>query len=304
MPLPYDALRIFLAVARAGSFSRAARQLGVSQPWVSQRVAQLEDYLGRKCGASVILLERHRGGVVLTPDGRLLCDLAAGPLGALEQLEDAFESSRGPLSGRVRLAAASTVLLHLLPEALLRFRRSYPQVRVETCPTTTPAMVAQVLEDQVDFAVGDPGDTVPANVRVEVIRSCDRVLVVPKGDPLLRLPVPLHAHQLRHRDWIVLPSHSLSHRKLDALLGHYSIAMEVEHWEVMKTYIALGVGIGIMPDICLVPTDYRRLRTIPLGSEFGRNHFAIVLRKKKVLSPAALALIDVIRPGLAKRLAK
>ncbi|MCI0459941.1 MAG: LysR family transcriptional regulator [Gemmataceae bacterium] len=89
-----------------------------------------------------------------------------------------------------------------------------------------------------------------------------------------------------------------------AQLGHYPIAMEVEHWEVMKTYIALGVGVGLMPDLCLTSQDRHRLRTIPLGPEFGRNHFAIVLRKKKVLSPAALALINVISPGLAQRLAK
>jgi DNA-binding transcriptional LysR family regulator len=305
MPLPYDALRTFLAVAQTGSFSRAARQLGLSQPWVSQRVAQLEAYLSRKRrDDNLTLLERRRGGVVLTPDGRLLCDLAAAPLGALEQLEDAFEASRERLCGRVRLAAASTVMLYLLPEALLHFRQRYPQVRVETCTTNTPAMVAQVLEDEVDFAVGDPGDSVPASVRVEVIHSCDRLLVVPRGDPLLRLPAPLHAHQLRHRDWIVLPDHSLSRRKLNALLGHYPVAMEVEHWEIMKTYIALGVGVGLMPELSLVPQDRHRLRTIRLGPEFGRNHFAIVLRKKKVLSPAALALINVISPGLAQQLAK
>src|SRR5919205_969771 len=93
MPFPYDALRSFLSVAQTGSFSRAARQLGVSQPWVSQRVAQLETYLSRKRqGSSLTLLERRRSGVVLTPDGRLLVDLAATPLGALERLEDAFEA--------------------------------------------------------------------------------------------------------------------------------------------------------------------------------------------------------------------
>jgi DNA-binding transcriptional LysR family regulator len=305
MPFPYDALRTFLAVAQTGSFSRAARQLGVSQPWVSQRVAQLETYLShQRRDGNLTLLERRRGGVVLTPDGQLLCDLAAAPLGALEQLEDAFAANRSPLSGRVRLAAADTMLRYLLPEALLHFRQSYPQVRVETCTTTSSTMVGQVLEDKVDFAVGDPGDSVPASVRVEVIRSCDRLLVVPKGDPLLRLSAPLRADQLRQRDWIVLPENSLGRRKLDALLGHYPIAMEVEHWDVMKIYIALGVGIGLMSDLCLVPQDHHRLRTIPLGREFGRTHVAIVLRKKKALSPAALALIDVIRPGLAQRLAK
>jgi len=222
----------------------------------------------------------------------------------MEQLEDTFHSSRGKLSGRVRLAAADLVLRFILPEALLRFRQRYPQVRVETCMTYSPLMVTQVLEDYVDFAVGDTGDSVPATVRAEVIRRCDRLLVVSKGDPLLKLPSPVTAQQLLHRDWIVLPQHSLSRRKLDALLGHYSIAMEVESWEVMKTYVALGVGIGLMPELCLVPQDRRRLRTIRLAAEFGGNQFAIVLRKRKALSPAALALIDAISPGLAQRLAR
>jgi DNA-binding transcriptional LysR family regulator len=305
MPIPYDALRTFLAVAQTGSFSQAARQLGVSQPWVSQRVAQLEVYLGRKRnGKNLSLLERRRTGVVLTRDGRMLCDLAATPLGALEQLEDAFESNRGQLTGRVRLAAASTVLLYLLPDALIRFRQSYPQVRVEASTAISPTMVGQVVEDKVDFAVGDPGDSVPANLRVEVIHRCQRLLVVPKGDPLLRLAPPLHADQLRTRDWIVLPSYSLARRKLNALLGDFPVAMEVEHWDVMKAYIALGVGIGLMPELCLAPQDRRQVRTIAVGPEFGRNNFGIIIRKKKVLSPAALALINVISPGLGQRLAK
>src|SRR5262245_32693703 len=95
MPVPYDALRTFLAVAQTGSFSRAARQLGMSQPWVSQRVAQLEGYLSRnRHDDHLTLLERRRGGVVLTPDGRLLCDLAAAPPG-----------SAGTAGGRLRIGS-------------------------------------------------------------------------------------------------------------------------------------------------------------------------------------------------------
>jgi DNA-binding transcriptional LysR family regulator len=248
-------------------------------------------------------VERRRGGVLPTREGRLLCDLAAAPLGALEQLEDAFESNRGQLSGRVHLVAASTLLLYLLPDALLRFRRSYPQVRLEASSAISPTMVEQVLEDKVDFAIGDPGDSVPSRVRVEVIHRCDRLLVVPKRDPLLRLTPPLRAEHVRRRDWIVFPPYSLTRRKLNAVLGDFPVAMEVEHWDVMKTYIALGIGIGLMPQLCLVPQDLRRLRTIPVGPEFGRNNFAIILRKKKVLSPAALALLNVISPGLGQRLA-
>jgi DNA-binding transcriptional LysR family regulator len=165
-------------------------------------------------------------------------------------------------------------------------------------------MVVQVLEDQVDFAVGDPGETVPQGIRVEEIHRSPRVLIVAKGDALLLPRPPLRASQLGDRDWIVLPGYSLMRRKLNALLGDYRIAMEVEQWDVMKTYVALGMGIGMLPEICIVPQDRRRLRVVPLNQEFGSNRFGIILRKKKVLSPAALALIDVIKPGLARRLAK
>jgi DNA-binding transcriptional LysR family regulator len=301
--LPYEALRTFLAVAQARSFSGAARELGVSQPWVSQCVAKLERYLGRKRQAGVLpLVERRRRGIALTPDGRLLCELAADPLRALEQLEDAFESRRGIVTGRVVIAAASTMLLYLVPDAFRRFRAAYPHVRLETCSTNSPTMIKQVLEDRVDFALGDPGEGLPPGLRMEVVRSCDRVLVTPVGDPLLRLKPPLHADQLRHRDWIVLGAFSLTRKRLDTLLGSYAIAMEVEHWEVMKAYIALGLGIGMMPDLCILPKDRAQLGTMPLGKEFGRSQFSILLRKHKTLSPACLALIEMISPGVAARL--
>ena len=226
------------------------------------------------------------------------------PSEAMEQLEDTFHSNRGSLSGRVRLAAADLVLRFILPEALLRFRQRYPQVRVETCTTYSPLMVAQVLEDNVDFAVGDTGDSVPATVRAEVIKSCDRLLVVAKGDPLLRLPQPVTAQQLRHRDWIVLPQHSLSHRKLDALVGpllHCHGGRELGSDEDLHR-----LGSRHRRDARAVPRPARsppatnaapgpRIRPQPLRHRAPQDG--------KALSPAALALIDVISPGLAQRLA-
>jgi DNA-binding transcriptional LysR family regulator len=248
------------------------------------------------------LLERRRRGASLTSDGQLLVDLAADLVRGLEQLDAAFESHRGALSGRVVLAASTAMMLYLLPEALARFRRAYPQIRVETRPTTTLAMAKQVLDDEVDFALGDPGESAAPGTRIEVVRTCERLLVAARGDPILRLPGPLHAEQLRDRDWVVLPEFTLTRRKLDVVLGRYPIAMEVETWEVMKTYVALGLGIAMMPDICVLPGDQRRLGTAALGKEFGRSHFSIMSRKNKRLSPAALALIETISPPVAGRL--
>lgn len=303
MALPYEALRTFLAVAQAGSFSGAARELGVSQPWVSQRVAQLEGYLSRRRAGSFQLVERRRRGIVLTPDGQLLRSLAGDPVGALEHLEDAFEAQRGTISGSVRVAASSTMLLYLVPDAIRRFRSQNPGVRLETRACNSSTMFKLVLDDQVDFALGDPGDSIPPGLRVEIVRSCARLLVARAGDPILCGKGPLPLAELQERDWIVLPQPwSLTRRKLDSLLGHYPIAMEVEHWEVMKQYVGLGVGIALMPDLCILPRDRKQIGARALGPSFGKTHFCLALRKRKLLSAAALALIRAIAPEVAARL--
>src|SRR5262249_36546633 len=160
-----------------------------------------------------------------------------------------------------------------------------------------------VLEDKVDFALGDPGESIPPGVRVEILRTCHRLLVVPTRDRLLRLDHPLHADQLRDRDWIVLAEYSLVRGRLNALLGHYAIAMEVDNWEVVKAYVSMGVGISVIPELCILPKDRKQLATIPLVPEFGQTYCCLVLRKKKVLHPGVLALIHTIDPTIAQRLA-
>jgi DNA-binding transcriptional LysR family regulator len=307
MPMPYESLRAFIAAVQAGSFSGAARLMGVSQPWISQRIAQLEVYLGRRRRQErVQLFERGRRGIVLTPEGRILRDLAVDPLRSLDQLEDAFESRRGTGAGRLVIATGSTSLLYLVPEAIRKFRKAHPQVRIETLSGNTADLWRRVLNDEVDFGLGDPGDSNvdTAGVRMEMIRAVDRVLVAAAGDPILRRTPPLHAADLRDRDWIVLPQQGVTRRKLDDVLGSYSIAMVVDQYEVAKVYTALGVGVAMMPELAVGTEDRKRLGTIALGKEFGRSYFSILVREKKVLSPAATALIEAIRPPAAVRPAK
>src|SRR6266542_4280254 len=118
-------LRAFAAVARNGSFSRAAQELYVSQPAVSKHVAALEAELGKR------LLVRDRKGVMLTPAGRLLADYVLRAEALLANARRALSTGADAETGALSVAASGIPGTYLLPELLGRFRERYPAVEIE-----------------------------------------------------------------------------------------------------------------------------------------------------------------------------
>jgi DNA-binding transcriptional LysR family regulator len=115
-----DLLRSFVAVSDAGSFTGAARLLGLRQSTVSQHVKRLEAALGRR------LLERDTHSVAITPDGQVILDHARRVLEALERM--ARFVSGAPLRGRLRFGASEDFVLSALPDVLAAFVRRHPEV--------------------------------------------------------------------------------------------------------------------------------------------------------------------------------
>jgi DNA-binding transcriptional LysR family regulator len=115
-----DLLRSYVAVSEAGSFTGAARLLGLRQSTVSQHVKRLEAAIGRR------LLDRDTHTVAITPDGEAILDHARRVLEALERL--ARFVSRAPLRGRLRFGASEDFVLSALPDILAAFVRRHPEV--------------------------------------------------------------------------------------------------------------------------------------------------------------------------------
>lgn len=115
-------LQVFLTVAREKSFTRAAAELGVSQPAVSQNIAELERVVGSK------LFERLRGEVVLTGEGEVFKAYAHKLLGTCAEIDDMFS----PLAATtVRIAASEELYNYMAAPALENFRKIHPQVTFE-----------------------------------------------------------------------------------------------------------------------------------------------------------------------------
>jgi DNA-binding transcriptional LysR family regulator len=121
--LPVDLLQTFAAVAEAGSFTGAARVLGLRQSTVSQQIRKLEQRTGRR------YIDRDTHSVALTPDGEVLLEHARAILESHTRLQQHL--SAAPLRGRLRLGASEDFVLSALPDVLAAFVRRHPDVDFE-----------------------------------------------------------------------------------------------------------------------------------------------------------------------------
>src|SRR4051812_22063782 len=123
-PLSRDQLQAFAAVARAGSFTRAAKVLHLSQPALSRRISSLEEELESS------LLVRGRSGVLLTEPGRRLLDFVEAEGALEEELLSDLKSSPATFRGHVRFAGLSSLIPPVVLPVLAPFLREHPDMQI------------------------------------------------------------------------------------------------------------------------------------------------------------------------------
>lgn len=138
---------VFCEAARCGSISGAAKRLYVSQPAVSNAVAQLEASLGVK------LFNRSSRGITLTEEGQVLYEHVCRSLEQLERGEDKLRAMNGLEGGVLRVGASDMTLKFFLLDYIERFKQNYPLVRITVTNAPTPRSLRSLREGIIDFAV-------------------------------------------------------------------------------------------------------------------------------------------------------
>lgn len=138
---------LFLAVAKAGSFSRAAEKLLIGQPAISMQVAELEKQLG------VRLLERSRAGVTLTHAGKLLFDYASRIENIESAAQKAIDDFKRAATGTLAIGASSTIGSYLLPDIIAEFRRRSPAISVTVELANTSVIEQKIGDGLLDLAL-------------------------------------------------------------------------------------------------------------------------------------------------------
>ncbi|WP_405595873.1 LysR family transcriptional regulator [Streptomyces sp. NBC_01410] len=283
----YDPTRLaaLVAVAEAGSITRAAARLGYTAPALSQQLAKLE----REAGAA-LLVRSHRGAR-LTAAGELLAARARRVLDEMDRARHELARLSGLSGGRLRVGTFTTVGVHLLPPVLSSFRRAHPDVELTVAEYEPPGGVLAVAAGEVDLALThtyEPAEPAPppAGVVLEPLLVEELVLVTAPGHALAggsgRLPVAGLAGQPLISS---APSHP-PRKGVETALARAgatpAVVCESPGYALVCALVSAGIGVAVVPEMVaamsatplgvrqLDPADFRRTISVAhRGEESG-----------------------------------
>jgi DNA-binding transcriptional LysR family regulator len=288
-------MRAFVTTVKLGTLSRAAEALYLSQPSVSLQLQALERELGME------LLHRSRRRINLTDAGEALYELARPLVEGWENLDRQFQAKvKGLQAGKLTVAAGSSTIQYLLPQLVRQYRERFPDVQLQLANVTGKDGMALLRADEADFAVGSMLD-VPNDIAWAPVYHYDPMLITPLDHPLAGKENVL-LEDLSPYGLILPPQRLSTYRLVDLVFQQrqvpYHVAIEVGGWDVIKEYVAMGLGISIVTGICITDADRQRLAVRNMRQYFPQRSYGVVMRKGKFLSKEAQAFIDLIRPGL------
>ncbi|WP_026370483.1 LysR substrate-binding domain-containing protein [Kallotenue papyrolyticum] len=295
MTLDLPKLRIFVAVARSGSFTRAAEELDLRQPTVSQQIQVLER------GLRTPLFERLGRRVQLTPAGAALLPYAERILALAGEAEATTREAAGLAARTLRLGAGNTLATYVLPDLLARLRWEQPEVQVQVQVGNTEQLIAAVVDSRVELALVGAPLSHPL-LAIHAFLRDDLVVIVPADDHwATRRAVSLG--ELRQRTLLLREEGSALQAAVCELLRDHGIAPErtitLGNLEAIKRCVEAALGISIVPELA-VRREVRdgTLRALPLADVQVRRVFNYIHLRGRPLSPAARAFITLLHRPL------
>ena len=278
-------LRVFEAVARHRSFSRAAAELHLTQPAVSMQVQQLEEEIG------LPLCEHMGRRVDITAAGREVVDCARAVMLRVREAEESLAALTGAGGGELSIAAVSTAKYHV-PKILAEFRRKYPEVRVRLSVSNREQVVRDLTENNVDLAImGTPPrglDTIAvpfARHPIAIIASPEHPLARKRRLPLARLSEETFLIRERGSGTRVAMERVFAER---GFLPRETIEMSSN--ETIKQAVMAGMGVSFISMHTVgLEVAARRLAVLDVAGTPVMRDWYVIHRERKRLSPVAQA---------------
>ncbi len=293
-----DCLETFLAVARLGSFTRAAGVRHLTQPAVSRQIQRLEEDLG------VRLFMPDGRGVRPSAEGELLVVEGSQLLSRIRGMRRALGEVGGLRRGELRLGASSTPGMYMIPGLLAQFRSKYPGIELSYELFNSRAIESMVSRN--DLELGFVGEQVGAGDTVSEAFADDKICFVapPTHRFARRRTVPLD--DVLADNHIAREEGSATRRVVERWLTdrgrHWPPFLELGSVEAVKHAVAAGLGIAAVPRIAVAwEVKAGRLAIVRVPkAEITRTLF-VVHRKNARLSAAAEAFLTIARGAVGKR---
>jgi LysR family hydrogen peroxide-inducible transcriptional activator len=284
-------LRAFVETADAGSLSRAARHLALSQPSLTGQIQRLEAHLGTS------LFDRHGRGVTLTEAGHALYPRARRILDEVRNTEDAMRREGAEGAGTLSVGAIPTVAPYVLPAAVQRLRARDTATRVELREDYSAVLARLLLDGALDVVIA----ALPypfEHLDTELLGTDALVVAVPASHAAARAG-RISLAQLRDAPAVTLdPAHCLGEQVADFCSSRQlspSVVCRSAQLATVLELVGAGVGVSIVPAMAAARHNTPQCAYVPLAEHVLQREIVAVWRRGAAQSAPARAFVECVR---------
>jgi len=288
------------AVRQNFNLTDAAKALFTSQPGVSKAIIELEEELG------IDIFSRHgkriRG---LTEPGRQVLKSVELILQEVEGLKRIGKEFAAQDSGSLTIATTHTQARYSLPAVVQQFSQKFPKVRLSLLQGNPKQVAEMVTNNLADVAIATEAI---AEVDGLVSLPCfqwEHMVITPTDHPLLKLK-SITLEDIAAYPLITYDAAFAGRNKIDQAFARRAlkpdVVLEAIDADVIKTYVELGMGIGIIAGLAYNPTRDINLKAIPAGHLFGMNLSRVALKEGAYLRSYVFTFIELLAPSLTRKM--
>ena len=253
LPFTLQQLKILKAIATEKSFTKAAKNLYISQPAISKQIRILEKNLG------IVLLEREKNKISLTENGRVLLQYSERILALCEESCRALVDLKNGSRGKLTIGASEIIGTYLMPQIITLFTQNYPQINLKVKVNSTLFLTNSILRKKIDLAIveGEISSKLKKKLRVRSFVNEEINLVTPKYHPYIKKG-KIKKEDLYYLNFITLNSDSDIGRLINIMLiqnqieiKQLKVIMQFNSIEAIKIAVRLGLGVAFIPSLTI-----------------------------------------------------
>ena len=268
--MTFNQLKYLLGVVDNGlNITTAAERLFTSQPGISKQLRQLEREIGVQ-----LFVRKGKSLVGLTPAGQTVVEYARRILRDVDNIRSLGKELTSEEDGTLSIATTHTQARYVLPDILRRFHQRYPKVNLELHQGTSEQIAQLVADDRVDFAIATESCEAFPELNLLPCYSWDRIVLTQQGHPLALESKPLTLRKLAEHPLITYVFSSNGESSFLKAFARENLEPKVvftaRDADVIKTYVRMGMGAGVIAPMALQCDDLEDLVSISAKGLFPR----------------------------------
>jgi DNA-binding transcriptional LysR family regulator len=283
--LSLESIRLFLIAYEEANLTRAAERSNIALSAITKRIQNLESVL------QVPLFERHARGISATPAGDEFAYHARDILKRLNFARQAIGEFGQGIRGRVRISATPSAIVGGLADTVVQFSQEHPGIEIDLKESSAWSVIPDVESGRSDLGMNMSELEIPSGMSVTVYRQVDLVAAVAEGHSLAHLPsvtidqlLPYEHVSLGERS--TLRDYFMKHAQETGQNFNYRT---VGSFDVMRSMVAAGFGIGIMPWMMARSLHGKvKIVSIPISGSWARRHIRIWCREEQLVPASRL----------------